>query len=258
MSVLEEICSVARECGEIIKNAPREKMKIESKEGPNNFVTEYDKMIQDILEDKLLKIVPDALFIGEEGHTDKFSEKGRFFIVDPIDGTTNFIKDFHRSCVSIALIEDNRAVLGVIYNPYSDEMFTAEAGKGAFLNGKEIHVSDQPLDNALIIFGTATYYEDCVEDTFRLAQGFMKAGLDLRRSGSAAIDLCNIAAGRAEVFFEMKLCPWDFAAGALIVTEAGGAVTTIDGRKLRYDGKFPVIAMGSGVDKKACYDICKK
>ena len=100
MTILDQICDVARECGQIIKNADRSNMKIEDKEGPNNFVTEYDKMIQDILADKLLKIVPDAFFIGEEGHTDKYSEKGKFFIVDPIDGTTNFIKDFYSVHVS--------------------------------------------------------------------------------------------------------------------------------------------------------------
>ena len=200
---IEAICELMRECGRTIKDIDRATLQIDSKAGHANFVTDCDKKVQDRLRTGLLKIMPDAHFIGEEGTTQEFSPKGKFFIVDPIDGTTNFIKDFHASSISVALVVDGAAELGAIYNPYLDEIFTAMRGQGAFCNGKRIHVSSEPLENGLVIFGTS---------------------------------------GRAELFFELSLSPWDYAAGALIVEEAGGIVTDIDGNALVYNRKSSLLA----------------
>ena len=169
-------------------------------------------------------------------------QKGLAFIVDPIDGTTNFIKDYHVSAISVGLINDGRSYIGVVYNPYLDEMFTAERGKGAFLNGKPIHVSRNPLSEGIVLFGTAPYYEELSRKSFDLAYEYFRQALDIRRSGSAAIDLCSIAAGRAEVYFELRLSPWDYAAGSLIVEEAGGVVTTVDGGEITFERPCSVLA----------------
>lgn len=242
MDTLNSMCDVVRKCGKIIKDAPRDKISISEKEGDANFVTTYDTTVQEILKKELLELVPEATFLGEEGEKTVYSDKGKFFIVDPIDGTTNFIKDYHTSVISVALIEDGDAKIGIVYNPYLDEMFTAERGKGAFCNGRKIKVSKEPLENGLVLFGTAPYYKELNRKSFDMAYEYFQKALDIRRSGSAAMDLCSIAAGRAELYFELRLSPWDYAAGALLVEEAGGIVTTAEGGKITYDKQCSVIA----------------
>lgn len=239
---LEQICDLVRECGKVIVEADRSRLHVDAKSGHANFVTEYDKQVQERLRVGLRAIMPDAHFIGEEGTTQAFSPVGKFFIVDPIDGTTNFIKDYRFSCISVALVVDGVAEFGVVYNPYADEMFSARRGHGAFCNGKRLHVSEESLENAIVVFGTAPYHEELKEKTFKLAYAYFRKALDVRRSGSAALDLCTIAAGRAELFFELVLSPWDYAAGGLIVTEAGGLVSDCEGRPLAYDRPCSVLA----------------
>lgn len=226
---IEKIEKIVRKCGEIILNADRSRIKIDSKEGKANFVTEYDEKVQAKLKEELLKAIPEAMFLGEEGEQENYNGEGLCLVVDPIDGTTNFIKDYHTSCISVGLLKDGKRYVGVVYNPYLDEMYTAKAGEGAYLNGERIYVSDEPLSNGIVLVGTAPYYRELHEKTFDLITRYFKASLDIRRSGSAAIDLCSIAAGRAELYFELRIQPWDYAAGALIVEEAGGIVTTLEG-----------------------------
>ena len=248
---LESICNLVRACGLFIKDIDRGHLHVDAKSGRADLVTQYDKQVQDRLRTGLLEIMPDAHFVGEEGSTQQFAPTGTFFIVDPIDGTTNFIKDYHFSSISVALVVDNAAELGVIYNPYTDEMFCAQRGEGAFCNGKRLHVSSEPLENAIIVFGTAPYHEELNEKTFNLAYSYFRKALDIRRSGSAALDLCTIAAGRAELFFELVLSPWDYAAGALIVEEAGGLVSDCDGHPLAYDRPCSVLARNKTVQPLA-------
>lgn len=240
--LLKEIVNAVRSCGAIILNADRTKSGIDEKAGHANFVTAYDKKVQSELQTKLLAILPEAVFVGEEEDVHASVRDGYAFIVDPIDGTTNFIKDYHASAISVGLAKDGERYMGVVYNPYLDEVFTAVKGQGAFLNGKPIHVSDQPLENGIVIFGTATYYDEFAKDTFDMAYEYYCKSLDVRRSGSAALDLCNVAAGRAELFFELRLCPWDYAAGSLIVEEAGGVVTKIDGGEITLNEGCGVLA----------------
>lgn len=233
--LVKKICEIVKECGEIILSAKRDSMEIDSKQGAGNFVTVYDKKVQDTLFEKLKKILPDAVFIGEEGASEKLPEKGYAFIIDPIDGTANFIKDRHASSISVALLKDGEPFIGVVYDPYFKELFYAEKGKGAFLNQTPIKVSDDDLSDGLVLFGTSPYYRELTEATFKKAYELFEKAADLRRSGSAALDLCSLAAGRAEVFFEMRLSPWDYAAASLIVSEAGGIISDIDGNPLRFD-----------------------
>ena len=132
--------------------------------------------------------------------------------------------------------------MGVVYNPYLDEMFYGVKGQGAYLNGKRIHVSTEDLSNGIVLFGSAPYNTELAKASFDLAYEYFTKALDIRRSGSAALDLCSLAAGRAELYFEMILSPWDFAAGALILEEAGGIVTKINGEPLPCFEKSPVLA----------------
>lgn len=239
---IEEIKKLIINCGEIILNADRTEIDIESKTGSANFVTDYDKRVQEELRAGLLEIVPEAHFIGEEGEKEQFSDDGMFFIVDPIDGTTNFIKDYHVSGISVALVKDGKVDVAFIYNPYLKEMFFAKRGEGAYCNDRRIHVSNQPLKNGIVIFGTSPYNEELAKKSFDMAYEYFTKALDVRRSGSAALDMCYVAAGRAELFFELLLSPWDYAAGSLIVEEAGGIVSTVEGGDISLDKPCSVMA----------------
>lgn len=241
-TLIEKIADAVRECGEIMLHADRTGNYVDEKCGHANFVTIYDKKVQEELKKRLFEILPEAVFVGEEEDIHASIKKGLAFIVDPIDGTTNFIKDYNTSAISVGLTKDGQPYMGVVYNPYLDEMFTAEKGKGAFLNGKPIHVSKQPLSNGIVLFGTAPYYENLTKKSFQMAYDYFKKALDVRRSGSAALDLCTIAAGRAELFFELQLSPWDYAAGSLIVKEAGGIVTTVEGTTITLDKPCSILA----------------
>lgn len=241
-ALVNDICALVRECGKIILAANREKMAIDTKSGVTDLVTEYDKNIQEQLKVGLKKLLPEARFIGEEGSSDELTEEGYAFVVDPIDGTTNFIKDYHLSAISVALLKGKEPVVGVIYNPYLDEVFSAIKGQGAFCNGKKITVSAQPINNALVLFGTSPYDKGLFGKTIEIITDYFNRALDIRRSGSAALDLCSVAAGRAELYFELQVSPWDFAAGKLLVEEAGGVVTTFDGEPLSFEGKTSILA----------------
>ena len=168
--------------------------------------------------------------------------------MDPVDGTTNLIHDYRCSAVSIALCENRRPVAGLIWQPYMQEMFYAEAGRGATMNGKEIHVSETPFDKALVAFGTAPYHTELAEKSMELALAYLHSCADVRRSGSAAIDLAYLACGRHDAFFELNLKPWDYAAGSLIVQEAGGVVTMpLEPGEMRYDRSAAILASSAAV-----------
>lgn len=253
--LLKKIIAVVKECSKIMLTAHNVENKITEKEGTANFVTDYDRQVQRMLQKKLSILLPQAAFLGEEDEVHSFPREGYLFIVDPIDGTTNFIKDYKASCISVGLALDGEMYLGVVYNPYLDEMFWAERGKGAYCNGRSIHVSEQSIADGIVLFGTAPYYPQLTDKSFAMARHFFDHSLDIRRSGSAAIDLCSIAAGRAELFFEAKLSPWDFAAGSLIVEEAGGRCVTFSNQKLELGKSSSVLAAGAG-EKDALQELC--
>ncbi len=216
-----KLIQIAQEAGAFFQK--KELTRVTEKEGHANFVTNIDCQVQAYLEEKLLQLVPGSAFIGEEKENLALTDAPTW-IVDPLDGTTNMIHDYRMSAVSIALCVDQKPVTGVIWQPFSGELFYAEKGKGAFLNGERIHVSDTPFDRALVAVGTSPYDEELAETGVRLAGDYLRECADLRRSGSAAVDLAYLACGRHEIFFELRLRPWDYAAGSLIVQEAGGQV----------------------------------
>ena len=197
--------------------------------GDKNLVTEVDQESERLIVQHLLGSFPDHSIVAEEGEYPRGEVPFRW-IIDPLDGTTNYAHGFPWFCVSIGLESAGELVAGVIYNPMHDELFTATRGGGAFLNGHRLHVSLRcPLQNTLL--GTGFPY-DCASDpanNFDNFIAFQKTARGIRRAGAAALDLAYVAAGRLDGFWELKLKPWDVAAGVLLVREAGGTVTAFDG-----------------------------
>ena len=238
----EEIKRIAKKAGKLILEAGEKNRLITCKSGKGNFVTQFDIEIQNYIKNKLSRLIPQAEFMGEEAGADVYNESEYVFIVDPIDGTTNFIRDYRHSCVSIGLLKNEKPYIGVVYNPYLDELFEAKLDHGALLNGKTIHVSDGGLDNSLVSFGTAPYYSDVRKRTFEIAIKVFDRAADLRRCGSSALDICYVAAGRTDLYFELCISPWDFAASSLILTEAGGVIKTNGGHEIDFKNKCAVAA----------------
>ena len=217
----EDLIRIVKEAGAFFLE--RQLTSVTSKEGHANYVTNIDCRVQAFLEEKLCGLLPGSKFIGEEKENRALTDEPTW-IVDPLDGTTNMIHDYRMSAVSIALCRNKKPVIGVIWQPFTQELFYAEEGEGAFLNNRLIHVSDTPFRNALVAFGTAPYYEELEDIGMKLASEYLHQCADIRRSGSAALDLAYLACGRHDIFFELRLKPWDYAAGSLIVQEAGGLV----------------------------------
>ena len=230
--MLDQIAAIVRQAGEIVLSAHDIAAHTHEKSSAADLVTEYDLAVENFLKEKLLPLVPGSLFFGEEEAENADPSRGWAFIVDPIDGTTNFVRGLRQSAVSVALAHDGAVEYGVVLDPYKGELFSARRGGGAFLNGAPIHVSDRPLDQGIFGMGTAIYRRDYLEPTMRLTEQLFRRSCDFRRLGAAALDLCNVACGRTDAFFEYSLCPWDYAAGSLIITEAGGAVSTLEGTPL--------------------------
>lgn len=249
----EDFLSIVRKAGRMMTDpAPAA---ITQKSGSANYVTERDTAVEAFLKKELLAICPQAEFFGEEsGGKDACVS----FVVDPIDGTTNFIHGANHSAVSVALQFCGKAVLGAVYNPYADELFYAEKGKGATMNGKPIHVSDRSGEQAVIGVGSSPYDKAVTgEKTLRLIHDVFFTAGDIRRSGSAALEICDIAAGRLEGYYEMTLQPWDHAAAGLILTEAGGVISDMEGSPLQLTRKTSVLAANAAM-YPTLLTICKQ
>jgi len=229
--MLEKIIEIVKQAGEIYKSAGND-LGIEDKGSSVNLVTKYDKMIQDFLFDELRKIIPDCTFLGEEGEDNKVLTDGYCFVIDPIDGTTNFIKGFQHSAICVGLAKDKEMIIGVVMDPDLGNIFYAQKGKGAYLNGKRIRVSDCAIDNSLVLFGTCPYEHELAHRTFELTEKIFNKCLEVRRGGSAALDICYVAAGKADLYYEMILRPWDWAGASVILREAGGEAYTFDKEEL--------------------------
>lgn len=201
--------------------------------GKADFATQVDYKVQQHISRELAALYPDVEFLGEEGrHEDIVFAERQVWILDPVDGTTNLIHDMHASVISLALAEDGEVTKAVVFDPYRNELFSAEKGIGAFVNGRPLHVSGAgSLEECLTAVGTSPYHRELADPTFRAARAFYDCCQDIRRSGTAALDLAYIAAGRQDVYYEYILQPWDFAAGLLLVSEAGGMVTDFSGVK---------------------------
>src|SRR5258707_1382677 len=230
-AIINVMVKAARRAGRSLK---RDLGEMENRQfslrGPANFVTMADRRAEEMLHSDLAKARPGYGFIGEEGGTRLGEDKTHTWIVDPLDGTTNFLHGIPHFAISIALQREGKIVAGVVYNPINDEFFTAEHGKGAFLNDRRIRVAarrrlaDAVVSCALPHLGRgdlALFRKEIAAVQDKVA--------GLRRFGAAALDLAYVAAGRFDAYWERGLSPWDFAAGVILVREAGGFVTDLEG-----------------------------
>ena len=255
----EFIPGIMRRAAELMLSAHDVEGAVTVKPGDANFVTTYDVAVEEFLFRALGERLPEAVIIGEEAeenHTELLRTR-LALLIDPIDGTTNFIHNYRYSSISVGVCDRGTMIWGGVLNPYSGLLYHAERGCGTFVqspDGREtpIHVSDRPLSSALAGFGTSPYYRDELgEKTFRAVYSFFRAARDVRRSGSAALDLAMIAAGSLDVFLEYRLSPWDIAAGSLLVTEAGGIITQTDGAPLTFEHPCSVLAGNPGCHAEA-------
>jgi myo-inositol-1(or 4)-monophosphatase len=203
-----------------------------SLKGPANFVTAADRRAEDILRQELQHARPGYGFLGEEGGMREGADKTHRWIVDPLDGTMNFLHGIPHFAISIALEREGTIVAGVVYNPANDELFTAERGKGAFLNDQRLRVAARKrLADAVVACALPHPSRGDVELVRKEHNAVQDEVAGLRRFGAAALDLAWVAAGRFDAYWERSLSPWDMAAGIALVREAGGFVTDLDGRE---------------------------
>jgi len=201
--------------------------------GNRDLVTEVDILCEEEVIRIIKKRFPDHQILAEESGASGGNSSPSKWIIDPLDGTINYAHGFPCYCVSIGLEHEGEIIVGVVYNPNLDELFVAEKGKGATLNSAPISVSTIPkLQDSLLVTGFTPEIVHSLDDNIDIFRDFMKASQAVRRPGSAAIDLCYTAMGRFEGFWELKLNAWDVAAGFLIMQEAGGKVTKLDGKPL--------------------------
>lgn len=235
----KQIEVIAKEAGEMILQ--REQLCIEDKGDVANLVTSMDVKVQEFIVRELQSLIPEAKFIAEENSVFDYGDE-YVWIIDPIDGTTNYAYDMKFSAISIALIHQNEGKIGVVYNPYLKEMFVGVRNEGSYLNEKSIHVSNFALHETLTAFGTSPYRKELAAKTFANVETLFTQGRDVRRSGSAVLDMCNVACARVDAFYEESLSPWDYAAASIIIEEAGGVLSTIGNTPWSYDKVVGLIA----------------
>ncbi|MGI6010113.1 MAG: inositol monophosphatase family protein [Ruminococcus sp.] len=216
-----------------------------------NYVTEVDMNVQKFIEKKLKDLYPSIQFMGEEKNNDHIDFTKPVWILDPVDGTSNLIHDLRNSVISLALYSGQELVMGVVCHLFADEIYYAQKGKGAYLNGRPIHVSStEEFSRSLVSIGTSPYFKDLADENFETFKIIFQNCEDIRRIGSAALDLAYVAAGRLETYLEKRLNPWDFAAGVLLVLEAGGSVTDFGGKPVDVTKVSDIFAGNGIVDKK--------
>ncbi len=247
--LLAETVEIATEAGRILSSGFGSVMSIQDKDGAHNLVTEYDLRVEAFLLEELNKLQPGASFLGEEGGI-REGDPEFTWVVDPLDGTVNFAHGIPIFCVSIGAVINNKLALGVIHQPLLNETFSAITGAGATLNGERINVSKTPtLGESILVTGFPYEVEDNPLNCIEQFQSIVRRGLPVRRLGSAALDLAYTAAGRFDGFWEVRLQPWDMAAGAVILKEAGGTITHYGGRKFKL-GSDSVVATNGNIHEE--------
>lgn len=223
----------AHEAGGLVRDAPIHSLTLTTKSSPSDLVSEMDHASEKLIREIILSARPDDGLIGEEG-TSKPSQSGLSWLVDPIDGTANYLRGLPNYSISIAVVNGKETIAGVVYDPTLDETFTAIYGRGAALNDNPIVCSTTALAEAIV--GTGFSYSSTQRARqAEVLQSLLPAVGDIRRPGSAAISLCWVACGRLDAFFEAGLKPWDFAAGALIAREGGADIRGAEMDRSRWD-----------------------
>ena len=227
--MIEDVILIAREAGEVIKEAFRTNFSVEFKTNETNLVTEVDTKSEQMIIDFISKKYPNHGILAEESGGD-YKNKEYVWIVDPLDGTTNFAHGLPIFSVSIGVQKNGKTICGVVYDVMQDLLYTAESGSGAFCNKRKLKVSaNENLHHSVVVTGFPYDIADNPYNAIELFSAFLKQSRAVRRLGSAAIDMCYVADGVFDGFWEVKLNPWDVCAGSLIVEEASGFVTDFKG-----------------------------
>jgi myo-inositol-1(or 4)-monophosphatase len=243
----EKLLQIIKEAGEILKQGYYSQKEITFK-AKKDLVTTYDVGIENFLKDAFTKEFGEFNIIAEESNNDNI-EFNDSIIIDPIDGTTNFVNQVPHTCISVGVYKNKKPYMGVVYNPILDELYFAQIGCGAFLNDEPIKVSDdKDLMTSLISTGfpyTSGTCEDDLNGVIIKMKNILPNCQDIRRLGSAALDLCYVARGTYGGYYEMNLKAWDVSAGLIILSEAGGKTTNIDGEEYRlFEDKYVVATNG--------------
>jgi myo-inositol-1(or 4)-monophosphatase len=243
-ALLEAAVAAGQEAGALLLEYAGAGFHIEYK-NPINLVTDADHAAEQCIIDRLKTLFPAHRFLAEEQGRLEEAQSPYLWIIDPLDGTTNFAHGYPAYCVSIGLEYEGRCVLGAIFDPSRNELFTAIEHRGAQLNGRPIHVSDtRALDRSLLVTGFAYDIRETPRNNLNHFSSFALKAQGLRRTGSAALDLCYVAAGRFDGFWEVRLHPWDMAAGSVIVREACGRLSNFSGKDLSIYGQELVATNG--------------
>ena len=242
------IQGVVREAAKLFWN--RTAVKQTREKGMYDYVTAVDEAVQYFMQQELGRLYPHIQFMGEEKDNSTVDMSGLVWVLDPVDGTTNLIHDYQNSAISLALMSNREVIFGMIYDPFSNEMYHALKGKGSFLNGEAIHVSNiKTMSKSLISIGTSPYFKEEAEGNFKMFTKIFKDCQDIRRCGAASLDLAHVACGRIDGYMENHLKIWDYAAGVLIVREAGGDVFNYFGEKLPMELNGNVVAGNPDIAK---------
>ena len=243
---LDAACVIARAAGEMLLTRSQDPRQLEVQyKGAIDPVTEMDRRVEAFVREELTRRFPHHEILGEEGGISGTKSDSPRWLIDPLDGTTNYAHGYPCYAISMALEATGEIVLGVVYHPARDELFAARAGAGATLNGRPIAVSStDQLGKSLLASGFPYDAWNSDRDNGREWHRMLKRVVSLRSDGSAALDLCHVAAGRLDGYWELDLEPWDMAAGALIVAEAGGQITRADGSGFTPYGRSVVASNG--------------
>lgn len=243
----KKLIKIIKEAGKILKKGYYSDKEVSFK-AKKDLVTKYDVAVENYLKKEFNKYFEEFNLIAEESDNSKV-EFNNSIIIDPIDGTTNFVNGVPHTAISVGVYKNKKPYLGVVYNPILDELYVAKVGKGAFLNGVKLKVSSEDdLQKSLIATGfpyTSGSNEDDLNDVLKKVKDVLPHCQDLRRLGSASIDLCMVARGTFEAYYEMNLKPWDVSAGVLVLSEAGGKITNIKGGEYNlFEDKYIVASNG--------------
>jgi myo-inositol-1(or 4)-monophosphatase len=243
----KELIKIIKDAGKILREGFYTDKNISFK-AKKDLVTQFDVAVEEYLKKKFSKKFKKFNIIAEESDNENI-EFNNSIIIDPIDGTTNFVNGVPHTAISVGVYKNKKPYLAVVYNPILDELYTAKIGKGAYLNGKKLKVSSEDnFQKALIASGfpySSSTNQDDLNDVIKKLKDILPLCQDIRRLGSASIDLCMVARGTFEGYYEMNLKAWDVSAGVLILTEAGGIVTNIEGNEYNlFEDKYIVATNG--------------
>lgn len=243
----KELIKIIKKAGKILKKGYYSNKDVTFK-AKKDLVTKYDVAVENYLKKKFSKKFKEFNIIAEESDN-TLIEFNNSIIIDPIDGTTNFVNGVPHTAISVGVYKDKKPYLAIVYNPILDELYEAKIGKGAYLNGEKLEVSkEENFQKALIANGfpySSGTNSDDLNDVIKKLKDILPLCQDIRRLGSASIDLCMVAKGTFEGYYEMNLKAWDVSAGILILTEAGGTVSTIDGSEYKlFEDKYIVATNG--------------